>query len=146
MTQSCKYAMTITFHPRVRKYGTEEQYERYAHATIKYLQEMFPGCAMSVVCELTKSYDIHLHGVIRFNLLVMRKKCRIDRMFRDAFRVHPYIGFVMLKQIEDEVGWLNYLQKNIKEFEDDVKRQPILIDDFDVLLDYQHFCDIDVND
>lgn len=146
MPTSQKYALTITYLPKIRKYGTEEQYARYTHDTIKYIQSKFLGTVMSVVCELTKSYDIHLHGIIQFNMMGLRRNINICRYFRDAFRNHPYIGYVLLKPIEDEVGWINYLQKHIEDFERDVGKQPILIDDYDLLLDYKHFCEIDVND
>jgi len=125
---SQQYACTLTLHPKVRKYTAEEQYEMFAHQLVNVLQTKFPNIKLTLVCELTKTYDIHFHGIISFDLSSLRKNQNLARMFRDTFRGHPYIGFVLLKQITEDVVWNEYILKSTADFETDINKYPVLID------------------
>lgn len=125
-----QYAVTITMHPKVRKYTAEEQYERFAHTVvIESLQKLFPSSKITLVCELTKSHDLHFHGIISFNLALLRANQNVPRWFRDKFRNHATVGFVLLKVIDNQEIWLDYILKTVTAFKEDLKLNPILIDE-----------------
>lgn len=130
---SQEYAVTLTFHPKVRKFTAEEQYELYAHQTVQYVQQLFPNCKLSLICELTKTFDIHLHGIIQFDLLNIRTNQNMPKMFRDKFRNHSYIGFVLLKVITDDTVWFDYITKSLTDFESDTGKYPVLCDNHKIL-------------
>lgn len=130
-TFSQHYACTITLQPKTRKLSAEDQYEKYAHEVVLYdLQKIFPRCKLTLVAELTKSYDLHFHGIIQFDRRYIRKNQCIERMFRDRLRLHPIIGFVMLKVITDHNIWLDYITKSQDDFKQDLLLNPVIVDDY----------------
>lgn len=135
---SQKYAVTFTLHPKVRRFSAEEQYEKYAHQVVsQYVSTVFPGCKMSLVAELTKSYDLHFHGIIQFNMSQLRANCNVPRWFREKFRNHPVIGFVCLKAMTEDSIWIEYISKALKEFKDDLNLNPVITDDYNLFDKYK---------
>lgn len=70
--------------------------------------------------------DVHYHGVINFKM----DKHHCEVRFRNAFRNHPLFGFVNLKVITDEPGWIDYLRKDLSKTAQIIFGRPILIDEF----------------
>lgn len=130
---SQQYAITLTLHPKVRKMIAELQYEAYAHQTVGEIQKFFPNCKTTLFVELTKTFDIHFHGKISFDMRTLRSNQNVPRMFRDVFRDHKYIGFVLLKPITDQSVWDEYITKSSNDFEKDTGKFPMLINEHHVL-------------
>lgn len=124
-----EYAVTVTLLPKVRKYTAVEQYDKYASEVVAFITQTFPLSKLTLVCELTKSFDIHFHGSIRFSLNAIKNVKNICRFFTDKFRKHAFIGYVCIKVVDNEPVWRQYISKTLKEFSDDVGRRPILRDD-----------------
>lgn len=122
---SVKYAATITLQPKLYKYKPEEQYDKsYMHIA---KQLMALGTKVDLVAELTKNYNIHYHLVIQF--VNFKPKSNLMLMFHNAFRNDPIVGFVNIKQIEDEVKWLDYIMKDINITKETINRPPIILNE-----------------
>lgn len=126
------YALTVTLQPKARLDSAKQQYETFAPLVEQQLRAKFPNCKLTLVAELTKSFDIHFHGIIQFDLLCLGKVQNIPRYFRDMFRRHNKIGFVLLKVMTDEKVWLDYIGKALDEFYLDVGEQAIVCNDHDI--------------
>lgn len=126
---SQKYAITLTLHPKVRKYDAETQYSMYAHEVVLYsLRKLFPQCKLLLVAELTKSFDLHFHGIFQF--ANPSRNANLMRRFRDALRNHPIIGFCCIKVIENDDVWQEYVYKDVANFKLDVGLNPVIVDDY----------------
>lgn len=138
------FAITLTLKPHVRKLTAEVQYDKYVSHILKQFEEKFTHLSLvTLVCELTKSYDLHFHGTIKFSTKILGKYKNIARFFADAFRQDKIIGYVLLKPITDERVWHAYLGKTLKEFNEDICREPIIKNDF--LIDFSEYEWIDSN-
>lgn len=126
MAPSVLYSFTITLKPLMFKKEPEDQYD-YVIPEIVGIMNMI-SLKYSMVVELTKSYNIHLHGVIQFNLT--DTPC-IKRWYK-AWRNQPRIGFTNIKQITDFEGWKEYITKSFKETMDNINRRPIIKDDLEL--------------
>lgn len=129
ISYSWKYALTLTLLPKVRTMTAEEQMSRYRQEIVPILRKFFPNCKLTIVAELTKTYDVHFHGTIQFDMTHMRGIVNPCRYFRDKFRRHKLIGFVLLKVIDNEDIWKDYISKGLKEFYADTGEPPVLVDD-----------------
>lgn len=125
------YAFTITLKPHVRKMTCEEQYDFCTSYVTKTLKGFYPNCLLSMVAEMTKSYDLHFHGIIKFYNLNNGIK-NISKHFTDRFRGDKIIGYVLLKVMDDDEGWKTYLRKALCEFEASTNRKPIIENFFNV--------------
>jgi len=127
------YAITVTLHPKVRKFTAEQQYDKFAHDVVLIeLLKLFPKSRLSLVCELTKSYDIHFHGIISFNMALLKANTNVPRWFRDKFRNQSIIGFVLCKVIDNKDVWIEYILKSLPEFNKDMQRQGLITDDYGI--------------
>lgn len=147
------YAITITLHPSIRCNKTVEQYDTMKAIIRDYITDccyefwkknkptvQFQAPKVTLVAELTKSQDIHYHGIVT---LPLSMKIRDHKIFiRDIFRYKPkagplrndlkkYLGFIYVKEIDDN-GWSQYLRKGFAEFEQSLDRKPILRDDHNI--------------
>lgn len=132
LNESVRYSATITLKPRMYQYKAEQQYDMTYPDLIKHL--LCNGVhKMTVISELTKNFNIHMHLTI--TVLIPKdcgKSVNIQKKFVDSFRKSPVFGFVNIKQIsEDENGWVEYISKDFQSFVDSTGRRPILKDDFD---------------
>jgi len=134
-----EYAVTVTLLPKCRIYTTHEQYLKYANYILQIIDGLFPGNKLTMVCEMTKSYDLHFHGIITFDQSCIRSGVNVPRWFRDKFRNHPIIGFVLLKVITEREIWIDYLKKDISHFQGDLNVHPCIRDDFDIIRENLHF-------
>lgn len=130
--ETVRYSATITLKPRMYQYKAEQQYDMTYPDLIKHL-----SCngysKMTVISELTKNYNIHYHLTITFPFdgTLYKGFPNWQKKFVDSFRKSPVFGFVNIKQIEDELGWISYIGKSFKDFTDSTGRRPIIKDDFD---------------
>ena len=127
MSESVKYSFTVTLKPNLFKDSAEVQYDKTYLTLVKHLMSL--SKQFSVVAELTKNYNIHYHGIIRF---VINHKNLMKR-FVDSFRHNTCFGFVNIKQIVDEAGWVEYITKDIHSTRESISRPPVLMDYFNVL-------------
>lgn len=126
-TYTWPYAVTITLKPQVRRDTAEYQYDKYASYVVTTIKELFPECILTLVCELTKSFDIHFHGTICFKKSKMRGNVvNVPKWFSDKFRGNKTIGYVLLKVVDDSVKWNDYIMKSITEFEATTLRKAIV--------------------
>lgn len=112
------YACTITLKPVVRRDSCEIQYDKYTSYVVKTIKDRYPNCLLKLMCEMTKSYDLHFHGTISF--MLKHKTSRIKnylKHFSDSFRGDKIIGFVLLKHIDNDKVWDEYITKSINDFE-----------------------------
>lgn len=127
---SFKYAFTVTLKSKFYKLTPAEQYDMSYNRLYHLLQVIsMPGC-LTMVAELTKSCNIHYHGVII--MFLHKKSCRIR--FHNLFRREEYFGFVNLTQITDEKNWIEYISKDFVKTKEDLDRPPIICDEFKIIL------------
>ncbi len=132
-----EYACTVTLQPKCRCLNANAQYKAYTPMLEQQLRAKFPNCRLSMVAELTKTFDIHYHGIISFDQIHLGRIKNIPRYFRDMFRTHSTIGFVLLKVITEDNIWLDYLLKRKQEFYDDLEESSLICDDNDRIWDYE---------
>jgi len=150
------YAITITLDPRIRSKGTAEQHiymrssleailkdritSTVAHAKGLKAQEV-PRPRLTLVAELTQSCDIHYHGIISFPM-TYGLRCPyifMRNIFRDKYLGNPkkmeqkdYIGYMVLRPIDNWDTWSEYISKTIDDFKTRVKLGPIICDDYEI--------------
>lgn len=143
MPEIAQYALTCTIQPFVRQLLAKEQYTLLHEYVVRELKKFCDQ--LTLVVELTKSYDLHFHGVITFPIGIWNPGLYL----RDALRKDPLIGFITLPLITDPLGWLTYISKSLLEVKTSIGEPPVLIDDHDWFLPYRHvvgFCqDIDLS-
>jgi hypothetical protein len=105
-TQS--YAFTITLLPKFNKLTTRRQ----LHRTYEYVLEFLQPHKVSLVYELTKQMNIHYHGIINFKYSVIRDKVPILYWY-NLLRRQSTVGYTVLKPMEDEEGWKEYITKDV---------------------------------
>lgn len=155
---SIEYAITITLHPSIRDLDTVAQYDTMRYIVRDHIKDMykkhFPKSVylpkVSLVCELTKSNDIHYHGTLQ---MPMNKEIRDYPIWiRNVFRSNPtkrnpikkdltkYLGYIVLKPITDAKIWTGYLCKTLQEFKERTNRMPIILDDCRLFTAEQLLC------
>lgn len=129
-----RYAFTVTLKPSQYTVDGEVQYDRTHLQIIEKLQSV---CAhFTVIAELTKNCNIHFHGIADFD----NNHPNVIKKFTDHFRCrckNKYVckcifGYVYIKVMPDELGWHDYIKKNIKTTYESLSRRPIIRDDFNV--------------
>lgn len=150
------YAITITLDPRIRKFSTNEQHNLMTPYVERILKntcvnaiadhkgkkpEEIPKPILTLVAEMTQSCDIHYHGVISFPM-EYNLRCPImfvRNQFRKRYTGHPskmepkdYIGFILLKPIDDFDKWTEYFSKSIDDFKNRTKLGSIVCDDYEL--------------
>lgn len=126
---SVRYSFTITLKPSLYNVPASVQYDKTYDELYKHLCQNF-NVKLTLVAELTRNYNIHFHGTIVF-IMINVHKYNVMKRFVDSFRKSKIFGFVNIKQIEDEPGWIDYISKGFHDFTRDTNRRPILQDDFD---------------
>lgn len=124
MKESVKYSFTVTLQPKWFKFTATEQYDMTFTPLYQILSSL--SARFGCIAELTKAFNIHYHGVITFNLDENNKLYM--KAFNDAFRKSLFFGFVNIKQITDEQGWINYLKKDLLDTKKLINRPPIIND------------------
>lgn len=138
------FAFTVTVYPTCYGEPPASQYDKLTNHLMQILESLTPLERFSVIAETTKGYNIHYHGSIQFP--VERKQNGDLRnplgKFYDAFRGptmrktrtknEKVFGYVMIKEIEQEEGWIVYLTKGLKTFKEDIERKPIIHDGLNI--------------
>lgn len=125
---SQEYAITITLQPKLFKQSIEKQYDMLENEIRQKIET--DNIYLTLVVELTKSYNIHAHGFIK----VINKNA--VRFIYDSFRNNPVIGYIYVKPVDDHGKWLDYITKNLKMTKDTLNcRIPIICDELDLIGD-----------
>lgn len=123
---SQNYAITVTLQPKLFKQSIEQQYDALQE-DIKEIKGD-SNIMISLVVELTKSYNIHAHGFICARSKIAK------RYIHDKFRKRISTGFIYLKPIDNHDVWLKYVTKNIEETRSTIYcRPPVLVDELEVI-------------
>lgn len=126
--KSVSYSYTVTLRPQLYGIPGQDQYDKTSDELVKHLSNI---CAeYTLVAELTSSYNVHYHGTVSFALKLPGPPVNLRKRFVDSFRKNKLFGFVQIKQIDDEPGWIEYISKSLEETCNDLGRRPILKDDF----------------
>lgn len=128
ISYSNEYAVTITLKPSM--YHMTAVMQRNAIQGI--INSFTAAVKMSVICELTKSFNIHLHGTIKVNRDALNKSVKgksPEHQIHDLFRNIKDIGFVCVKPIDDYPHWQQYCLKNYKLTKDELNENPVIRDD-----------------
>lgn len=120
MAYTFLYSFTITLLPILYKETSDIQYDKTVYLLKEYLSSLKD---LTLVAEQTKNYNIHYHGCAR--LPIVGKKNSV-KTFVDQFRKSKQFGFINVKQIEDENGWLKYIFKDVHTTYTDTGRPPIV--------------------
>lgn len=135
MAVSIDYAFTVTLQPKLFKQEPEHQYD----LTYNHVRQMIGKISrkFTLVSELTKSYNIHYHGIISFTITPELKDCR--KLFYKTFRNDIFVGFVNIKQIDNYPKWSEYISKDITQQTVSINRRPIIWDDYEIFSSDQRF-------
>lgn len=126
------YAITITLRPQMYRLDVNTQHE----IAMKIIVDTFRPwiCKRTVIAELTKSYNVHYHGIIS-----SKSKCpHFKKWIFDQFRQDKTIGFLCIKPVTDYNVWATYITKDYVETGKYV-RNFVLFDDYKVLNDDYKF-------
>lgn len=124
MTESFNYAFTLTLVKRLYDLKPEEQYDLVIADLMADIIDI--STKRTVIIEITKSYNVHIHGVMKIPLT---DKIRCIKKFYDKWRKHRFVGYTNIKQMED-YGWVEYIKKDIATTSKAIDRRPIIWDDF----------------
>lgn len=106
------YALTITLKPHNYKHLAEDQYEKVKdeiNLIFKRLR-LRDNIKITLLSEMTKAYNIHLHGILAFNM--DKHKCQdYLKYIYDIFRSSKTIGYVYVKPVVDYNIWKDYITK-----------------------------------
>jgi len=103
------YAITLTIKPKWYKFTIEEQKSILKNE----LMNMSGDIDYHVIIELTQSYNVHAHGIIRLKNDKNRLRPLLElKYLHNMFRKCSVIGFIYLKQITNLFEWKEYCYKN----------------------------------
>lgn len=134
MSISCLYSGTITLRPKMYIHEPHKQYDLVIPHLIKILNTL---CNYyTLVSELTKTYNIHMHIMCNFNLDNHKYPLKD---WHNAFRNDTFIGFTKIEQTMNNQLWQDYLRKDMTHTLNCSGRRPVIRDDFDVFTSDEHF-------
>lgn len=120
------YAFTVTLRPRLFTEPAEVQYD-ITNLPIREKLHHISG-NFTVIAEMTANKNIHYHGIIVYPTGYCRD---VIKHFKDYFRKDKMFGFVDIKIMDDEGGWIEYISKELQITASVVQRRPILFDALD---------------
>lgn len=117
---SCTRAITITIRPSHYKDDLDTQYtkSKIELAACPFL--------ISLVCEVTKSCNLHFHGIIKCD---PPKRGTVKQSIHNYFRKCKYLGFIYLKEITDLPKWYEYIFKEYDQTKQELYFAPQIIID-----------------
>lgn len=129
------YAFTITLKPKCYDTSLRHQLQHTYRSILNRLigDEEYPH-KVTLVAESTKQCNIHYHGIIAFNHWTLRGR-RVDVYWYNLWRKHTFVGFTLIKVMENEQGWIEYITKDIDETKDKLSNchvKPVIQDDHDI--------------
>lgn len=122
---SCELAITITLKPLMYKKTFEEQ----DSILRPLILGMFKNCKLTLVWELTKTYNIHYHGMIQVPMHLCNDPLKY---IFDRLRSCSKIGKCEVNQVVNYDLWISYLNKDIK-MNEALGYYTKVIDEYDVL-------------
>lgn len=97
-------ACTFTLKPVQYRCPLSKQYEN-----VKSVLSDSPF-KFSLVCEITNSGNLHMHGII--DQIHKVQYGTFKQSVVEYFRLSKVVGFICLKELTDKDGWINYCFKN----------------------------------
>lgn len=108
--QGVQYAFTLTLKPSLFSQTAESQFDATKDAVLLALARI--ATRFSLIGALTKTANLHYHGIIEFG----PGNASNTKLFYDTFRKVSSIGrMINITQIDDYPGWIDYLTKNLRE-------------------------------
>lgn len=109
LIKSVDYFVTFTLRPTQYKHSIAVQLEKADYQILEFFEHM--NTEGILVFELTKSANIHYHGILSFRCDDHRLK-RLEFYIKDYFRKSSIIGFIDMSQVLDYNKTLTYLFKD----------------------------------
>lgn len=132
--ESVQYAITLTCGYRLLKKPSFDQLSALEWIfENNYHNHPFDSkTKLTLVAELTKNQDVHLHGFVSVDRNRIPKSYRFNyiRYFKDKLKNNPDIGFSVIKTVDNYPKWKEYISKDIKTTFLTMGRTPIIRDDF----------------
>lgn len=125
-------AFTLTCRPKLFRHTIDAQYQ-FVKDEIQLISKLH-NLKFSLYTELTKSCNIHAHGIVKGNRPI---RGTFKQYVHNAFRTTVSIGFIYLKDIDDIEKWYEYTIKDRVETLKDLTTRPIVMID-----DCQFYSDI----
>lgn len=122
---SVRYAATVTLRPQLYKYKPEEQYDRSYMEVAKMIKAL--DTRVDIIAELTKSFNLHYHLTIEF--INFKPKSNLMLIFHNAFRNNKIFGFVNIRQIDNDIKWLEYIKKDLTITKNTINRPPVILNE-----------------
>lgn len=98
----------------------ELQYDKSVSTLVNILEKL--KAEGYVVAELTKAYNIHYHGYVRFYT-----RCKYpDKAFVDSLRCYKMFGFTKIEQAINEEKIKTYMKKDLVKTEQVLNRDPVI--------------------
>lgn len=124
------YAFTVTLKPVLFKDIAEQQYDKTQEVLVNTLRNFALGRSYTIVAEMTKNCNIHYHGILKCPL---NKYKNVIKSFKDTFRHSKVFGFVDIKVMDDEDGWIEYITKELRTTHYELNRHPKIFDGLSVI-------------
>lgn len=125
---SIDYAITLTLKPQWRQCTPHTQVEAALQEAIKIFS--CNNMKVTLIYELTKSDDIHFHGVCSVPL---QKHIRDYQIWiRNRFRKNKLFGFMYIKPIDDMNVWKEYISKDFENTKFRMGINPLQIDNYEL--------------
>lgn len=122
---SVDYSITITLKPSLYNKPYETQFDE----TAVNITNLFGTCKLTLIAELTKTYNIHYHGLISVPLSHGRDP---RKYIFDQLRKYSKVGKSQVDQATDYNGWHAYISKDIKNNIQNAIIYPIVKDDYEM--------------
>lgn len=103
-------AFTLTLLPKEYKYKPNTQLWHAVNEIESILDHH--GHKYSLCYELTKAYNVHFHGLIDLNRETLRGRDPFLYWY-NLWRGSTVCGYSVIKQIEDEPKWIEYILKDV---------------------------------
>lgn len=133
------YFFTITLKPVMYHHDVDKQHDETINEILLNLTMLCnKSCDYTIVCELTKAFNIHYHGIIDLTNSTKRK-------FINIFRNSSKTGFVNISLINDLSKTVEYIAKSIPQTHIDVGRRPIIKDDLNLLKHIDNYLTYSLN-
>lgn len=118
---SNEYAITITLKPSM--YHMTAVMQRNA---IQGIINSLTDIKISVMVELTKSFNVHLHGTVKVPMKGLKSP---EHIVNDVFRNLKDVGYVCVKPIDDYPHWQSYCLKDYAVTKNELNENPVIRDD-----------------
>lgn len=109
MSEKYELAITQTLTQKYNKYDCISQLASYLPIFLQALEKFHVKDVVYSV-EITKQGNIHFHGILNFCTREQQIEC--IEYYNLVYKTS--LGFSMIKYITDRQGWLDYMQKDLK--------------------------------